>query len=124
MDNSQVALHTSQAVKESLSRVSKEQSAIPKYQSSWTTCGDGKTVEAQSQNADDLHSDDVVNEDIRVACGSCSGGATTPPPLEALPKDEDVDREEQEVGAGEGGEACGDKGEFKASKEVRIEGGV
>lgn len=125
MNDGQVALHTSQAVKEGLSRVSEEYRVVPDHQSGPTAGVDGNAEQTQSENTHDLQGDTVVDEDIGVACRSCSGGARPSPPLEAFPEDEDVDREEEEeVGTGEEQEGCGSNGAIIANKVERIEGGV
>lgn len=91
MDNSQVVLHTGEAVKQWFSNPRKIPEIIPNCKK--VNLGpDGNKAENAAQDPNKLHDNKVVDEDVWVTrCCCCEGGALPPPFLETQVQNQDTD---------------------------------
>lgn len=87
MDDSQVAVHTSQTMKQHLSRHD-DNEKVNRLHHPWITIEGTKTEEVASHNSNQLHGDHVVGEDVQVVRGYVGRGS-----METQAEDKDAERE-------------------------------
>lgn len=97
MNNSQVALHTHQALKQSPSREKHAEHIYRYCDHLLTSCTDAITEEDQSQNTKAIHCGHVVGEEVSVAYSyHTTYRALIPPLLDTHVEHKDVERDEDE----------------------------
>lgn len=119
MNDGQVALHARQDVEKRLAKQDQAGRNQSQRQHVQILHVNATTGDHAPGNAEQLHGDHVVREEVRVAHRRCRGaGAGFPPVLETLGEDEDAERKhDRGVGQDEAGEDEGARSQDEAVHE-------
>ena len=124
MNNSQVALHTGEEVKQNLSECTDSPDAVPYHHHLCEFDTAATEEKCESQDFIQLHDDGVIGDDVTVFGCSCGRVVLFPPLLVTQVEDQEGEREEEDVGDAESkidNDACS---VTEALVEVKMEGRV
>ena len=124
VNNSQVALHTGEEVKQNLSQGGDSPDAVPYIHHLFELDKATTEEDCEPQDFIQLHDNRVIGEDVTVFCCSRGRGSLFPPLLVTQVEDQEGEREQEDVGDEESKIGKDAHSVTEALAEVKMEGGV